>query len=63
MRIRRFVGTTIAALLVATSTVAARADCRQAFVGGQPPALLNPKLAGSSYPLCFTGSATLFCLA
>lgn len=60
MRIPQTFGALVIPLLVAASTVTARADCRQEFEGGQPPALLNPKLAGNSYPLCFTGFATLF---
>ena len=34
--------------------------CPEDFVGGRPPAIVNPKIAASTYPLCFSGFATLF---
>ena len=40
------------------STVATA--CPDDFTGGEPPTLVNPKLAHDAYPLCFNGFATLF---
>ena len=50
------------ALLAIGSTLAhaGPASCGQEFMVGQPPALLNAKLAVNIHPLCFHGFATLF---
>ena len=48
------------ALLAAAPSGAAGTACPGDFVGGVPPALVNPKLARDSYPLCLSGYATLF---
>ena len=60
MRVYTLASAIIIVVLVGSSGHATWADCRQEFVEGQPPVLLNPKLAGNSYPLCFSGFATLF---
>ncbi|MCW6510952.1 hypothetical protein [Lichenifustis flavocetrariae] len=50
----------LAARLITTSTVAVSKDCLQDFVVASFQFCLNPKLAGGSDLLCFTGFATLF---
>ena len=34
--------------------------CPEDFQDGRPPAIVNPKVAASTYPLCLNGFATLF---
>ncbi len=34
--------------------------CPEDFQGGRPPAIVNPKVAADTYPLCLSGFATLF---
>jgi endonuclease G len=38
----------------------AATSCPQNFQAGEPPRVLNPKVAASTYPLCLSGFATLF---
>ena len=40
--------------------VAAATACPEDFQGGKPPAIVNPKVAAGTYPLCLSGFATLF---
>ena len=47
-------------LIVAAPVGAAGTACSDDFAGGEPPTLVNPKLARDSYPLCLSGFATLF---
>ena len=50
----------LAVLLLATALPAtARADCEQLFVSGQPPTLLNPRMAQRTTPLCNAAYAVL----
>ncbi len=48
------------ALLAAAPADAAGSACPGDFAGGEPPALVNPKLARDAYPLCLSGFAALF---
>ena len=50
----------ILALVAAAPAGAADTACPEDFAGGEPPALVNPKLARDAYPLCLSGFATLF---
>ncbi len=45
---------------VLAPAAAAPLECPEHFVSGQAPHLLNPKLAVTTHPLCFSGYATLF---